>query len=145
MPATKRFMNWSSVTFTPQTGQPLPITGVSTVEIETHGNLQKFSGDGDKFFTTVVSDVMDPTVTIHTADLGVIRALPLGTVGTLSATLNDARNGSGSGAITYTLTNAVVASGAVRGSHRQFGQGTLIFSSFSSDGITNPLSTTIAP
>ncbi len=143
MPASKRFMNWSGVTFTPQGGQPLSITGVTAIEIDTNGQLLKFSGDGDKFYTTVVTDVMDPTVTIHTADLAAIRATPLGSLGSLSATFNDARNGNGTGAITYTLSNAVVASGAVRGTHRQFGHGTIVFSSYSSDGITNPLSTTI--
>ena len=143
MSASKRFMNWSGVSFTPLGGQALVISGVTAIEIETNGNLLKFSGDGDRFFTTVVNDVMDPSITVHTADLASIRAYPPGTIGTFTATLNDARNGSGSGAITYTLTNAVVASGNVRGSHRQFGQGTLVLSSFSADGLTNPLSTTI--
>ncbi len=144
MSASKRFMNWSGVSFTPQGGQPLPISGVTVIEIETNGNLLKFSGDGDKFFTTVVTDVMDPTITVHAADVAAIRANPPGTVGTFTATLNDARNGTGTGAITYTLTNAVVASANVRGSHRQFGQGILVLSSFSSDGLTNPLSITIS-
>jgi hypothetical protein len=107
--------------------------------------LTKFSGDGDRYSTTVVNDFNDPTVTVHSADLAAVRAFPVGTVGTFSATHNDARNGAGTGAITYTLTNAVVASNPIHGSHRQFGQGTLTLSAMSPDGVTNPLSTSLAP
>ena len=145
MSATKRFMNWSGVAFAPFGGSAIPITGVTSVEIDTGGSLVKFSGDGDRFHTVVVNDVSDPTITVHAADLAALRANPAGTVGTFTATFNDARNGSGSGAITYTLSNAVVASSNVRGQHRQFGQGTLVLTAFSADGVTNPLSTTLAP
>lgn len=136
-------MNWSGVSFTPSGGQTLAITGVTEIEIENKGNLVKFSGDGDRYYTTVVNDVMDPTITIHTADLMVLRTIATGTLGTFVATLNDARNGTGTGSITFSLTNAVVASTHVHGTHRQFGQGKLVISSFSTDGVTNPLSTSI--
>lgn len=144
MSGTKRFMNWTGVTFTPLNGTPVPITGVTSIQINSGGNLVKFSGDGDRFSTTVVNDFNDPTITISSADLGAVRAFPVGTVGTFVATHNDARNGVGSGAITYTLTNAVVASNPVQGTHRQFGQGSLVLTAFSTDGVTNPLSTSTA-
>ena len=53
--------------------------------------------------------------------------------------------GVGTGAVTYTLANAVISACQVHGAHRQFGQGTLTLTAFSSDGITNPISTSIAP
>lgn len=145
MPASKRFMNWTGVAFTPSGGTATPITGVTSVSIDTGGNLLKFSGDGDRYNTTVVNDHNEPVVTVHAADLAAVRANPPGTVGTFTATHNDARNGTGSGAITYTLANAVVATNPVQGSHRQFGQGTVTIAAFSTDGVTNPLSTTLAP
>ncbi len=145
MPATKRFMNWTGVAFTPSGGSATPITGVTSLTINAGGSIAKFAGDGDRYHTTVINDMNDPVVTIHAADLAAIRANPVGTVGTLTATHNDARNGVGTGAITYTLANAVIASNTVVGSHRHFGVGTLVVTAFSSDGITNPLSTTIAP
>jgi hypothetical protein len=104
----------------------------------------RFSGDGDRYSTTVVNDYNEPVITVHAADLAAVRANPVGTVGTFTATHNDAKNGTGSGAITYTLTNAVIASNPVQGTHRQFGQGTLTVTAYSTDGITNPLSTSIA-
>ena len=140
MSATKRFMNWTNVTFTPQNGSSTTITGVTSVTIDTGGNLARFSGDGDRYVTTMVNDFNEPIVTVHAADLSALRANPVGTVGTFTATHNDAKNGSGSGAVTYTLANAVVASCKLGGAHRHFGQGTLTFHAFSTDGVTNPIS-----
>jgi hypothetical protein len=142
--STKRYMNWTGVSFTPQGGTLTAITGVSTVAIDNGGSLIKFSGDGDRFNTTVVNDFNEPSVTITTADLAIVNTWPVGTVGTVVATHNDAKNGVGTGAITYTLTNAVLSKRPLSGAHRQFGQGTITFECFSSDGVTNPLSTTIA-
>lgn len=142
MSATKRFMNWTGVTFTPANGAPVAITGVTSIQIDSGGSLQKFSGDGDRYSTTVVNDFNDPTVTVHSADLAAVRSFPVGTVGIFTATHNDARNGAGTGAITYVLNNAVVASNPIHGAHRQFGQGALTLASYSLDGVTNPLSTT---
>lgn len=145
MSATKRFMNWTNVSFTPTNGNATAITGVTSVTIDSGGNLARFAGDGDRFVTTLVNDFNEPSLTIHAADLSSLRANPIGTVGTVSATHNDAKNGSGSGAVTYTMANAVVAACQVQGAHRQFGQGTLTFAAFSGDGVTNPLSTSVAP
>jgi hypothetical protein len=143
MSATKRFMNWTGVTFTPVSGTATTITGVTSVSIDSGGSLARFSGDGDRYVTTMVNDFNEPVMTIHSADLSSLRANPVGTVGTLSATHNDAQNGVGNGAVTYTLANAVVAACQVQGAHRQFGQGSVTFAAFSSDGVTNPISTSI--
>src|SRR4051812_39798699 len=142
MSSAKRFMNWTGVTFTPANGAPIPITGVTSIQIDSGGSLQKFSGDGDRYSTTVVNDFNDPTVTVHSADLAAVRSFPVGTVGVFMATHNDARSGNGAGAITYVLNNAVVASNPIHGAHRQFGQGVLTLVSYSPDGVTNPLSST---
>ena len=93
MSSTRRFMNWTGVTFTPTNGAPTSITGVTSIQIDSGGNLLKFSGDGDRFSTTVVNDFNDPSVTVHSADLAAVLAFPVGTVGTFIATHNDAKNG----------------------------------------------------
>ncbi len=144
MAASKRFMNWTGVSFTPLNGSATPITGVTSIQIDSGGSLLKFSGDGDRYNTTVVNDFNEPTVSVHTADLVAVSAFPVGSVGTFTATHNDARNGSGTGAVTYTLSNAVVASHPLHGTHRQFGQAVLTFTAYSPDGVTNPLSFSIA-
>ncbi len=144
MSATKRFMNWTGVSFTPVGGAATSITGVTSVTIDSGGSLARFAGDGDRYITTMVNDFNEPTVTLQSADLGALRANPIGTAGTLTATHNDARNGAGTGAVTYTLANAVVATCQVHGAHRQFGHGSVTFAAFSTDGVTNPLSTSFA-
>jgi hypothetical protein len=144
MSATKRFMNWSKVSFTPINGTATTITGVTSVTIDSGGSLAKFSGDGDRYVTTMVNDFNEPIVTIHSADLSSLQANPIGTVGTFTATHNDANNGMGTGAVTYTVANAVVAACQVQGAHRQFGQGSLTLGAFSGDGVTTPVSTSIA-
>jgi hypothetical protein len=145
MSLTKRYMNWTGVSFTPQGGSTISITGVLSINIDSGGNLAKFSGDGDRYNTTIINDFNEPTVTVQASDLFAIRSYPVGTVGTFVATHNDAKNGVGSGAITYTLNNAVISNNGVKGSHRQFGQGTLVLTAYSTDGTTNPLSTSITP
>ena len=144
MSATKRYMNWSGVTFTPSNGTGTTITGVTSIAIESGSSIARFAGDGDHFVTTMVNDFNEPSVTVHAADLGALQANPVGTVGTFVATHNDARNGASTGAITYTIANAVVTSLHLRGSHRQFGQGTLLLEAFSSDGVTNPVAISVA-
>lgn len=144
MAATKRFMNWTGVSFTPSGGSLLTYTGVTNVAIDLGGSLAKFSGDGDRYNTTVVNDFNDPSITVTSADLTALRTNPVGTVGAFSATHNDAKNlvTASGGAITYALANAVVSTVQVGGAHRQFGQGTIGFDTFSSDGVTSPLTYT---
>jgi hypothetical protein len=144
MPATKRFLNWTGVTFTPTGQDPISITGVTSLTLQNHGGgLLKFSGDGDRYMTTVVPDVVEPEITLQSADMIALRSLPVGIAGTLSATHNDARNGTGQGAITYTMANAVVASNTVLGEHRKFGRGTVTFAAFSGDGQTHPITSSV--
>jgi hypothetical protein len=138
-------MNWTNVAFTPLNGSTTIITGVTSIQIDSGGSLLKFAGDGDRFSTTVVNDFNDPTITVRSADLAAVRAFPVGTVGTFTATHNDARNGAGSGAMTYTLSNAVISSNPIHGAHRQFGEGSLTLTAFSLDGVTNPLSVSATP
>jgi hypothetical protein len=143
MAATKRFMNWTGVGFTPAGGSLTSITGVSSVSIDPGGTLAKFSGDGDRYSTTIVNDMNDPKVSVQSADLAAVRANPSGTAGVFVATFNDAKNGTGAGAITFTVAG-VVDNNAIQGAHRQFGQGTFSLSGWSSDGVTNPISVTVA-
>ena len=110
MSATKRFMNWTGVSFTPVNGQPTAITGVTSVAIESGGSLARFAGDGDRYVTTMVNDFNEPTVIdpggrplghpcLPGRDRRDVLGDPIMTPGTAPAT----------GAVTYTLANAVVS------------------------------------
>lgn len=146
MTNTKRQLNHTGVSFTPQGGSAIPATGVTAVAIDDGISLLKFAGDGDRYNTTVVNDFNEVSASVDAADQSALRSWgPGGTVGSFTATHNDAKNlaVSGSFAIQYTLANAIISSRKAGGSHRQFGMEHVDFDSFSSDGVTSPLSITI--
>lgn len=143
MAASKRQMNWAPVSFTPAGGTLSTATGVTNVAINMGGNLAKFSGDGDRFTTTVVNDYNDPSVTVTTADGAWLMGIGPGTRGSLVATHKDARGAAG-GNITFTLSNAVANSPTWGGQHRQYGSGTIDFHTESIDGVTSPIGFALA-
>ena len=135
---TKRFMNWTTTTFNSVT-----ITGVTSVQFDFGGSTAEFAGDGDKFPTTIVTDMNNPSVTVQAADIAALVAMVPGTRSTFASTFNDAKNGitASSGGRTFTLANAIVATNSGGGQHRQFGSESVTFHAESSDGTTNPLTT----
>jgi hypothetical protein len=143
MAATKRQMNWAPVGFTPTLGTLSTATGVTQVAISIGGSLVKFSGDGDRFPTTVVNDFNDPSMQITSADLNWLLSIPPGTRGVAVATHKDAKLATGGGMV-YTLSNAICESPQAGGQHRQIGSGSITFFAESTDGTTNPLSYSLA-
>jgi hypothetical protein len=147
MAAAKRNVNWRTVTFTPTSGSATTFTGVSGISINTGGSTLKFSGDADRFVTTLVQDFQDISITITTADLAAANANPLGTTGAFSAVNKDAHqqtSTSGAGDITIGLANAMIVDNPYSGQHRQFSQATVNLASYSTDGVTSPLTVTVA-
>ena len=136
--ATRRNMNWEPVIFTPVSSGALTATGVTQASIDHGKSVQKFSGDGDHFTTTLVEDFREPTISVTSADLAWIDACAVAVRGTIAATLRDA-NGASLGNITYTLSNAIASSASDSASYRAFGSGQITFTGESVDGITSPL------
>jgi hypothetical protein len=144
MASSKRSFNWATVTFTPSGGTLTQLTGVTDVRVDPRGSVQSFSGDGDHFPTTKVSDYQDPMVTVTTADIAVARGLAPGTRGAFAATHLDAKNlgATGGGAYTVNLGNAIIVNTPFGGRHRQFGEATVNIECESTDGVTSPLTYT---
>jgi len=138
MPATKRFMNWTSVSYNNTTA-----TGVTNVSIAFNSNTVGFSGDNDRYMTTYVNDMNDPTVTVTTADAAWANAIGPGLRATFTATHRDAK-GAANSSIVYTLANAISHAPDVAGAHRAYGSSTIIFKAESSDGATSPLTYGVA-
>jgi hypothetical protein len=134
-------MNWTAVGFTPSGGSLGTATGVTSVKIDYGGNILKFSGDGDRGPSLVVNDFNEPSVEVSSADVAWALTNVPGTVGSLTATHNDAKLASG-GAIVYTLNPCIVESPNSDGEHRQIGKAMVKFMGYFSDGQTNPLSYT---
>ena len=141
--ATKRQMNWTPVIFTPVSSGALTATGVTQASIDHGKSVQKFSGDGDHFTTTLVEDFREPTISVTSADQAWIDSCALAGKGSIAATHRDAKGATG-GDITYTLSNAVASSASDSGSHRAFGSGQITFTGESVDGVTSPLLVSLA-
>lgn len=141
MAASKAQMNWSAVGFTPTGGSLIPFGRVLEVQVDQGGSLKELSGDADKYPTLMVNDMNNPKVTVRGNDVATLQGLGVGTVGTLTATHNDAKLASG-GAIVYTMSNAVVENAPGGGSHAEYGEATVSFKLFSNDGVTSPIAIT---
>lgn len=144
MATTGRHMNWTTVTFTPEGGSLVTLTGVQNVEIDPRGSIVTHSGDGDKFPTTKINDFQDPMITVTFRALTILNGLAVGTRGAFSAVHNDARYGvtAASGGYTVAMANAIIENKPSGGQHRQFGDGRLIMTAESTDGLTNPMTFT---
>lgn len=143
MAATKLQMNWAAVGFTPTGGTLVSITKVQDCNFDPGGSLKDYSGDTDRFPTTIVNDMNKPKATVQSGDVATIQALTPGTIGTFTATWKDAKLATG-GDIIYILINAVLENTGGGGKHSDYGTATATFRAFSSDGTTNPLSFTRA-
>lgn len=142
--ASGRFMNWSSVAFTPDGGVAIPIKEVQDVQIDPRITFRGASGDGDMTPSAKTVEYVDPRITVRTEDLKTINTIGWGAAGTLTATHNDFMNKAGTGAMTYTITGCIAAPAARGGAHRQTGTGTIEFETYSSDGVTSPISVSYA-
>lgn len=148
MAGTRRQFNWQAVSYTPAGGTLVAITGVTSIDVDPNGSVQKFSGDGDRFPTTIVSDFIDNLITITSGDLQAIRSLDPGTFGALAMLHKDAKktaNTAEAGDIAYAITSprAMIQNNPTGGQHKQFGSGRLLICMESPDGVTNPLASTV--
>ena len=142
---TTLYANWTGVQFTPAGGVPIVISRVSNVEFDPGGQLTAYSGDGNRFPVGLFNLMNQPRATLESENIGAISSLAPGALGTFVAVLNDARNGAGvgSGAIQYTLSNAVVQNTPAGGRHQHFARGKATFLAFSADGVTSPLAAVV--
>ncbi len=133
MAATKLNINISSVSIC-----GTALTKITGLQVRQGAVFTKFKGDSDIYTTVAVNTDNDPGFTVTTGDVGGAEALK-GTTGTSTATLNDAKAGSG-GAVVWSLSNSYVDDVASSAQHAQFASSTVKVSAVSSDGTTNPMS-----
>jgi hypothetical protein len=138
MSATKGQINWSGCVFASTN-----IVRVSNVSVSQGGALLAFKGDTDVYDSIVAVVEVHPTISITTADPGVMMGFSPGQRGSLTVTHKDA-NGASGGDIIFVLSTAVFETADDTGAHAQFGTATGSWKSVSADGLTNPLSFTRA-
>ena len=142
-------MNWVGVTATPQVsnGQVINITEVTDVAPKLSAQLQKFYGDNRKFPRCIRATELTRELSITTGDAAVANSINPNVPYTITATLCDAFNGSGVGAITYTFKNCCLQENGVKAANNKFGEITLMFDSFGDDSVspdTDPFSFVVA-
>lgn len=143
MAASHKQMNWSPVSYTPAGGSAITFTGVDNVVPNGGASFVRYSGDADRFATTVVNDYNEPSIAVTTRDIIALLSITPGSRGAVAATWKDAKGQTG-GNIQFALANAVPGSPDMGGPHRQLGQGTVTFWAESADGVTSPLSYALA-
>ena len=144
--ATNKFINVTSVGFTPAGGSLTAIKGVKSITLNPNAQVLKDSADGDLFnsFAGVVGVdyVVDVAVNIPMT----LNALAPGVAGSLVFTVNDARNAAvtAGGAMIYTISNCVFQPQTLNATHRQLATNSYQFDTWSTDGLTNPVAVAAA-
>ncbi len=136
------YVNTYDVGWTPQSSSRSVINHITQSAVDRAIRNIAFSGDGDVFPSFRTNVAGDPSVSFQGGNVGRFLAIAQGQKGTVDWTIGDAANGAHVGAIKYTLINALLGSNSSSQANQQFGGATATFESFSSDGVTNPLSYT---
>jgi hypothetical protein len=120
--------------------------GVTQLSYDRGGQNEKFSGDGDRFPTTVVGVFEDPTLVVSGANVAKLHGLTNGTYCTVAWKVPDSRNGiaAGGGGLQFTTAAAAGVSRTSQTNHlhKTFAQGSMSWDLRSLDGSTNPVSWT---
>jgi hypothetical protein len=135
-------MNSSGWQFTPSGSSAIPIIKVKDWNLNKGISRVRDSADYDVFTTINVCDHQDPVITLSTLNAFSLVLVDPSVIGTLFGVVRDSFNGAltGGGAVSLTLTNASIMEDQGSGAHRQLAHKSLHFCSFSTDGVTSPLS-----
>jgi hypothetical protein len=150
MAAPSLNMNWTGVSFSYGAGPTtIDITGVNDIKTDVDGKPVYYSGDAAPGPTAKKTVDRMRSVTLDGADIAKLASVPQGVVGTLTYVFNSLANGTGAGAITFTLINASVDKNQFSGAHNQIGKGSLTFTATWTDNngdgtYTDPLSSVVA-
>jgi hypothetical protein len=139
MAHTNVYMNWTGITVTPASGSAIPLKEIIDVQVTDSEGLEPWQADGHKFPTLLIAATGSRGMTLIGGDIWKLAGIPRNTPCTVVAILNDAYNGVGSGAITHTLSNAVMADTSRSGPTNKFAGGSVTFMAYSPDGTTDPL------
>lgn len=130
----------STVTYTPSGGSPTTVTGNFSVDVMINDQLVEFTGDAAVFATLLASVKGTRGLKIGGYDVGKYISVFGKGPGTLVVTVNDALNGTGAGALTYTLSNAMRSDLGANHRNQSADGASVTYTSYSSNGSTDPLS-----
>jgi hypothetical protein len=143
MAATGFHVNVTDVNFQPGgTGSLLPIDGAKEATLDYGVQVIKESGDADIYMSIAAAVGQDPTIAISSNRAFQLLTVSGGTAGTLTFKVPDSHSGvtTGQGGYQITVTNAVFEKHTKTFGHRRFAGLAVAFSTYSTDGVTSPIS-----
>ena len=144
-PATGLFMSFGPCTVTPSGGPAITLPQVVDLGLGKDGEKVSWVADGGAFVSLITVRGRSRKLMIDTGQVALALSVPENTPCTVSVVLLDARNGTGTGALTLTLANAVLVGDDMQAQVNKFGQTKLAFEAYSSDGVADPLTVAAAP
>lgn len=140
MARSKTYMNVTSVTISYGGGPTtISLTEITSVQFGMQEGLEPWIADGHKFPTLLIAATGTRSVTIFSGDIGKLLTIPKNTACTVSFIFNDSVNTTSTGAVTLTLSNAVMGEISASGPSNKFAGGSAVFMLYSSNGSTDPL------
>lgn len=144
MAKTDLHMNWSSVKVQPPAPAGLiTLTGVTSVSIDGTDVTETFFGDALRFPRCVRSVTNQRKVKIACGDIVNVLSVPEGQPCVVTATLDDALNGSGEGSLHFTIKNALRRTGSLSAANNKFAGADLEFDCYGDADDADPVSYTV--
>lgn len=147
MSASGNYMNWLAVTVLPAGGSSIAINEVLDVEPDLQTQQEMFWGDNNPFPKCIRNTMKSRSIKLIGGNIAALLTIPEDTACTVTATLCDAFNGVGSGAITITLVNACRAKLGIKAPNNKFGAAEVEFNAFGTitSGVqADPMTITVA-
>ena len=139
------YFSFSGVSITPQGGSAILLKETTRLRIIRRENLEEWQGSGDQFSTLFAVSKSDRGCSIEGADINLHLTIPANTACAITGTILHPKNGTGEGALTFTLANAVLQDSSFGAESRRFAGGGVEFLAYSSDGTTDPMTFAVAP
>lgn len=151
MAATKTnlYMNWTGVVVTPTpydgtSATAISVGGVVDVQIDGKSVQESFYGDARKFARLIRNTAKTRMIKIVGGEIEKLTSIPEDTPCTVVAVLNDAINGTGVGAITFTMTLGLRQDLPIGGQNNKFARGEVTFNAHGASNDTDPLTLAVA-
>lgn len=144
MAASNLFMSYVASSWQPlPTGTAISLDEITEVDWDASGEAEEWYADGSFFPRLILVPRNKRTVKLTGGNVKKLLSLPQNSDGTFTTTLQDAVNGTGTGAINFTLTPCKVLGMPNRGQTGKFATGDVMINGYAPDGLTDPLSYTV--
>ena len=137
------YQDWTGVTVTPQGGSAIPIPDITDVLVDATSVKEVFAGDLASLPQLIRTPAKTRKLRITGSAVGTLFAIPEDTPCSIVATLQSLGQGTGTGALTFTLVNAIRTQFQASGKANTPASSFVEFEAYSAAG-TDPLTMGVA-